>query len=180
MNNICGDGFNSNLYAGDNFRSVSRQPPADEQDSFSLLNLVDLVGSPYGQFLNGLWRGKESRANLQAHLKGTYKELDSAVRQGVKLKLKYIMSAFFELLILHLKLTPPPPPKKKNCPTIRFYLLATLRRTLPEHKSPLHVHTRATQLSVSARTHLKKVVQLTCTPVNHFFVTCKICQTTLC
>ena len=109
MNNICSDGFCSNLYAGDNFRSVSRQPT--EQDSFSLLNLVDLVGSPYGQFLNGLWKGKESRANLQAHLKGTYKELDSAVRQGVKIKLKYVMSAFFELLTLHLKL---PPPKKKK------------------------------------------------------------------
>ena len=50
---------------GDNFRTASRHHT--EQISYSILNCPDLLNSPYGQILSSLWRGKETRQNLQQH-----------------------------------------------------------------------------------------------------------------
>ena len=65
---------------GDNFRGSSHTQT--EQDSFSLLNLQQLVTSPAGQFVNGIWQSDESRATLSAHLSSTYSELEECVRNG--------------------------------------------------------------------------------------------------
>ena len=50
---------------GDNFRCAGRQQT--EQDSFNFLNLRDLVTSPFGQFVNRIWRGPESQQMLKGH-----------------------------------------------------------------------------------------------------------------
>jgi len=70
---------------GDNFRSVGRYPT--EQTSFSILNIVDLVNGPYGQFITTLWRGNECRETLELHCKDHYEELTSLVKTGVTLSL---------------------------------------------------------------------------------------------
>jgi len=51
---------------GDNFRAASRMPT--EQISFSILNINEMINNPYGQFVNGIWRGKEYREGLEIHL----------------------------------------------------------------------------------------------------------------
>ena len=55
---------------GDNFRASARFPT--EQISFSLLNMTDLLSSPYGQFVTSLWRGMEYRENLKNHVTAHY------------------------------------------------------------------------------------------------------------
>ena len=66
---------------GDNFRGVARQKT--EQDSFNIMNLTGLLTSPLGQFVNGIWRGPETRTYLKAHLTSTYRQLDECVRHGL-------------------------------------------------------------------------------------------------
>ena len=73
-------------FLGDNFCEACRHPT--EQDSFSVLNLKELVSSPNGQIVNGLWRGSEDRATLQRHLVATYAEIDQAARDGVTIRFK--------------------------------------------------------------------------------------------
>lgn len=66
---------------GDNFRTAGKKKT--EQDSFNILNLRKLVSSPFGQFINGIWHGPETRQLLKAHLTATYQELDECVRHGL-------------------------------------------------------------------------------------------------
>ena len=68
---------------GDNFRGASRCPT--EQISFSILNLTELLSSPYGQFVMSLWRGSETRKHLMAHVTAHYQELTEAVQYGIEL-----------------------------------------------------------------------------------------------
>lgn len=70
---------------GDNFRGSANQPT--EQMSFNILNLTKLINSPYGQFLISIWRGPETRNYIEAHVKGHYADVMSAVRNGLTLKL---------------------------------------------------------------------------------------------
>jgi hypothetical protein len=70
---------------GDNFRAGAHQPT--EQMSFSILNLTKLINSPYGQFLISIWRGPETRNYIQAHVKGHYDDVISAVHNGLALTL---------------------------------------------------------------------------------------------
>ncbi|CAB4009662.1 Hypothetical predicted protein, partial [Paramuricea clavata] len=70
---------------GDNFRAGAHQPT--EQMSFSILNLTKLINSPYGQFLISIWRGPETRNYIQAHVKGHYDDVRSAVHNGLALTL---------------------------------------------------------------------------------------------
>ena len=68
---------------GDNFRASAHYPT--EQTSYSILNMLDLVNNPYGQFVSTLWRGKENRESLIVHVSSHYNELSSAVRDGISL-----------------------------------------------------------------------------------------------
>ena len=70
---------------GDDFRAGAHQPT--EQMSFSILNLTKLINSPYGQFLISIWRGPETRNYIQAHVKGHYDDVISAVHNGLALTL---------------------------------------------------------------------------------------------
>ena len=67
----------------DNFRGSARQPT--EQSSYSIMNLKDLLSSPYGQIISTLWRGSESRKNFDSHVLAHYKEVKNAVENGVTL-----------------------------------------------------------------------------------------------
>ncbi len=68
--------------SGDNYRSF-RLPT--QQMSFALLNLQHLASSPYGQMINGIWRGPENRDLLATHCAALYKQLEILVRNGVDL-----------------------------------------------------------------------------------------------
>jgi len=70
---------------GDNFRAAGRQQT--EQDYFTILNLQQLITSPSGQFVNGIWRGQEGRAMLEKHLSATYCQMDNCVRNGITVTL---------------------------------------------------------------------------------------------
>ena len=65
---------------GDNFRSF-RLPT--EQMSFTILNQYSLVGSPYGQNVECLWRGPESRNFIIAHCSGLFEELHELATNGI-------------------------------------------------------------------------------------------------
>ena len=54
---------------GDNFRAAKKQ--CTEQVSVSILNVDELLNSPYGQILLSLWRGKENRKGIKMHSKNT-------------------------------------------------------------------------------------------------------------
>ena len=68
---------------GDNFRAAARMPT--EQVSFSVLNDKSVLNSPYGQYINCLWRGPENRDNFLLHVKAYLKDLDSIAKNGVVL-----------------------------------------------------------------------------------------------
>ena len=70
---------------GDNFRSAGRQQT--EQDSFTLLNLRQLITSPTGQFVNGLWRGPETRDLIERHMHATFASMEKCVRNGLTVTL---------------------------------------------------------------------------------------------
>ena len=65
---------------GDNFRASSKYPT--EQLSYSLLNNSELLHSPYGQFIASLFRGSESRENLNTHGKAHYAEVKDLLING--------------------------------------------------------------------------------------------------
>ena len=69
---------------GDNFRAAAKYPT--EQISYSILNLKDLLHSPYGQFIQSLWRGSESRQNIEIHVKGHYEDLKTCVLNGISVQ----------------------------------------------------------------------------------------------
>ena len=53
------------LLTGDNYRAAAKSPT--EQISFSLLNNVGMLHSPYGQFIASLW-GSESRLKVKINV----------------------------------------------------------------------------------------------------------------
>ena len=65
---------------GDNFRATSKYPT--EQLSFSFLNNSELLHSPYGQFIASLFRGSESRLNLEIHGNAHYTEVKNLLMNG--------------------------------------------------------------------------------------------------
>ena len=58
------------------------------------MNLKTLVNSPHGQFITTLWRGSESRKNLDCHVSIHYKELESLVRNGITLEVDGLDESF--------------------------------------------------------------------------------------
>ena len=68
----------------DNFCATGRHPT--EQASFSILNITSLINNPYGQFINCLWRGSETRQNLESHIWMHLRELDMLVSKGIDLE----------------------------------------------------------------------------------------------
>ena len=83
---------------GDNFRASARFPT--EQVSFSLINLEDLLNSPYGQFVVSLWRGSENRNNLKLHLTGHFQELEYLVQSGLEISVNGTTETFNVVVIL--------------------------------------------------------------------------------
>ena len=68
---------------GDNFRAAARMPT--EQVSFSVLNHKEVSNSPYGQYINCLWRGAENRGNFMIHVKPYFQQLDKVAKDGIDL-----------------------------------------------------------------------------------------------
>jgi len=68
---------------GDNFRGAGKIPT--EQISYSILNNECLLQSPYGQFLSSLWRGSESRLNIEIHVSEHYKEIKELLLNGISI-----------------------------------------------------------------------------------------------
>ena len=65
-----------------------------EQTSFSIINMMKLVNSPYGQFVSTLWKGKESRAMIKTHVSAHYEELEDTVKNGVTLSVDGVITKF--------------------------------------------------------------------------------------
>ena len=84
---------------GDNFRGAGRQPT--EQDSFTVLNIPRLISSPAGQFVNGIWRGPETRELLDRHMAGTYHQMQEAVLNGVHLTLPDGSTETFNVVVFY-------------------------------------------------------------------------------
>ena len=53
---------------GDNFRAACKFP--------TVLNVEELLHSPYGQFIFSLWRGSENRENLSRHGSKHHQQLE--------------------------------------------------------------------------------------------------------
>ena len=70
---------------GDNFRAACKY--TTEQMSFSVLNVEELLHSPYGQFISFLWRGCEHRENLIRHGSKFYHQLKGLLINGAELTL---------------------------------------------------------------------------------------------
>ena len=68
---------------GDNFRAACKQPT--QQISFSILNVQELVNSPYGQILSSIFRGKETRKNIDEHVTLYHQQLEELLKEGLKL-----------------------------------------------------------------------------------------------
>ena len=66
---------------GDNFRASGKNPT--EQISYSLLNNKDMIHSPYAQYISSLWRGSESRINVEIHTAEHYSEIKSLLASGL-------------------------------------------------------------------------------------------------
>ena len=77
---------------GDNFRAAARYPT--EQVSFSVLNMMKMVNSPHGQFINCLWRGSESREGLLLHLSAYLADLENVVKNGIQLSVNGVLETF--------------------------------------------------------------------------------------
>ena len=58
-----------------------------EQMSFSVLNVEELLHSPYGQFIFSLWRGSENRENLSRHGSKYHQQLESLLLNGAEFTL---------------------------------------------------------------------------------------------
>ena len=65
---------------GDNFRAASKCPT--EQISFSISNNKDSLHSPYAQMLSSLWRGAETRINVEIHTAEHCTEVKSLLLEG--------------------------------------------------------------------------------------------------
>ena len=67
---------------GDNFRAACKYPT--EQISYSVLNNKEMLHSPYSQFISSLWRGSESRINIEIHTLDHYLEIKSLLTNGLR------------------------------------------------------------------------------------------------
>ena len=65
---------------GDNFRTSRKQ--YTEQVSFSLLNVNELLHSPYGQFVSTIYRGKETRESIEQHTHVYHNEVKEMLING--------------------------------------------------------------------------------------------------
>ena len=83
---------------GDNFRACARLPT--EQISFSILNIKTMVNNPYGQFINALWRGSESRNGLEIHIQDVLHELDKIAEEGIQLNVNGDVEHFNVIVFL--------------------------------------------------------------------------------
>ena len=83
---------------GDNFRASLKMPT--EQISFSILNCTKMIGSPYGQFINCLYRGNESRAVVEVHCKAYFSELDKVAREGLPILVDGVQEHFNVVVFL--------------------------------------------------------------------------------
>ena len=70
---------------GDNFRAACKQPT--EQISYSILNIMDFVNSPYGQILAAIFRGKETRNSISNHVHSFYEQLSELLEHGLTIAL---------------------------------------------------------------------------------------------
>ena len=68
---------------GDNFRAAAKCPT--EQISFSVLNNKETLHSPYAQMISSLWRGSESRINIEIHTAEHYAEVKGLLMNGLKI-----------------------------------------------------------------------------------------------
>ena len=63
---------------GDNFRASKSYPT--EQFSFNIMNMSDMLNSPYGQFISNIFRGGESRLKIKLHCKEAFDELHFLIK----------------------------------------------------------------------------------------------------
>lgn len=68
---------------GDNFRASKKFPT--EQISFNIMNITNLLNSPYGQFIMSLFRGSESKDSIELHCKRNFQELDHLLKSGIEI-----------------------------------------------------------------------------------------------
>ena len=85
---------------GDNFRAASHQQT--KQDSFTILNLHQLITSPAGLIVNRLWQGTESRETLRNLLSATYDQISDCVRNGLKVSLLDGTTETFNVIVLYI------------------------------------------------------------------------------
>jgi len=62
--------------------------------------LLEMVNSPYGQFISNLWRGGESRAALEKHGMLHYQELSQLVHDGIMLNVNGHYERFNVIVLL--------------------------------------------------------------------------------
>ena len=77
---------------GDNCRASARF--TTEKFSISVINIEELLNSPYGQFVMSLWRGIECRENVQQHLTMHFGELEEVVKSGLDLFINGVTENF--------------------------------------------------------------------------------------
>ena len=85
---------------GDNFRAASHQQ--NKQDSFTIVNLHQLITSPAGLLVNRLWQGTESREILRNLLSATYDQIRDCVRNGLKVNLLDGTTETFNVIVLYI------------------------------------------------------------------------------
>ena len=83
---------------GDNFRACAKMPT--EQVSVAILNVSQMVNNPYCQYINGLWKGSETREGVEYHMKVYLKDLDKVSKEGVDLMIDNQLEHFNVLLFL--------------------------------------------------------------------------------
>ena len=65
---------------GDNFRAARKL--YTEQVSFSILNVKELLNSPYGQFVCIIYRGKETREDIEKYSRMYHDEITEMLADG--------------------------------------------------------------------------------------------------
>ena len=82
---------------GDNFRASKHYPT--EQISFSVLNLQNLINSPYGQFATSLFRGPENRTSLKSHGQIHFNQLKCLATNGLLMQLPDTSFEHFNVVV---------------------------------------------------------------------------------
>ena len=81
---------------GDNFRAACKMPT--EQVSISVMNIKDMLHSPYGQFILSIWRAAESRISIEIHSKDHFENLENLVMNGIEMEVDGEQT-FFNVLV---------------------------------------------------------------------------------